>query len=129
MNRARYLRRRATKYERILWRRLRNRNFAGHKFRRQHPVNPYTLDFYSPSLKLAIELDGSGHAYSLKRKHDETRNRFLEKQGIVVKRFWNRQVREELDSVMRAIWIAVEQRSLTPHLSPLPAGGGICLPW
>jgi len=124
MSRARYLRRNATKYERIFWRRLRNRNFAGHKFRRQHPIDPYFLDFYAPSLRLAIELDGSGHAYTLKRKHDERRNQFLARQGIVVVRFWNRQVREELDTVLRAIWFAVEKRmgNPSPQSSPRKRG-------
>src|SRR6266850_230531 len=111
MNRARYLRKNATKYERILWRRLRNRNFAGHKFRRQHPIDPYVLDFYSPSLKLTIELDGSGHGYLLREKRDQTRDQFLARQGIAVVRFWNHQIREELDSVLRAIWFAIEKRS------------------
>src|SRR5437868_4615459 len=60
MTRARYLRKSATDCERILWRHLRNRKFAAYKFRRQHPLDPYVLDFYCPALKLAIELDGSG---------------------------------------------------------------------
>ena len=63
VNRVRSLRKRATECERILWRHLRNRNFAGYKFRRQHPIDPYTLDFYCPTAKLAIELDGGGHNY------------------------------------------------------------------
>jgi very-short-patch-repair endonuclease len=111
MSRARYLRKNATDCERILWRRLRNRNFAGHKFRRQYPIDPYILDFYSPSLKIAIELDGLGHADSLRRERDKTRTEFLIKHGITVIRFWNHQVREELDSVLRAIWFAIEDGS------------------
>jgi very-short-patch-repair endonuclease len=63
VNPARSLRKRATECERIPWRHLRNRNFAGYKFRRQHPIDPYTLDFYCPTAKLAIELDGGGHNY------------------------------------------------------------------
>ena len=58
MNRARLLRKKATDPERILWRHLRNRNFAGYKFRRQHPLDCYILDFYCPTAKVAIELDG-----------------------------------------------------------------------
>jgi very-short-patch-repair endonuclease len=64
VNRARMLRKKATDTERTLWRHLRNRNFAGYKFRRQHPLGCYILDFYSPEAKLAIELDGGGHNYS-----------------------------------------------------------------
>jgi len=54
---------RATDAERILWRHLRNRNFVGYKFRRQHPLGCYLLDCYCLAAKLAIELDGGGHNY------------------------------------------------------------------
>jgi very-short-patch-repair endonuclease len=110
MNFARSLRKRATAPERILWRRLRNRNFAGYKFRRQHPLNPYTLDFYCPAAKLAIELDGGGHNYRVGRSRDQTRAAFLSDHGILVLRFWNHQVHRELDSVLQAIWLALEKR-------------------
>jgi very-short-patch-repair endonuclease len=63
VNRARLLRKKATDPERVLWRHLRNRNFAGYKFRRQHPLDCYILDFYCPTAKLAIDLDGGGHNY------------------------------------------------------------------
>ena len=110
MTRARYLRKSATDCERILWRHLRNRQFAAYKFRRQHPLDPYVLDFYCPALKLAIELDGSGHDSRVREKRDQTREKFLSEEGIVVIRFWNHQVREELDSVLDAIWLALENR-------------------
>jgi very-short-patch-repair endonuclease len=103
VNRARSLRKKATNCERILWRRLRNRNFAGYKFRRQHPLDPYILDFYCPAVKLAIELDGGGHNYGSGQMRDQKREEFLAKRGISVVRFWNHQVREELDGVLRAI--------------------------
>ena len=110
MSLARVLRKRATAPERTLWRYLRNRNFAGYKFRRQHQLNPYTLDFYCPSAKLAVELDGGGHNYFLARAHDRTRARFLTQHGTLVLRFWNHQVRKELDSVLQAIWLALQRR-------------------
>lgn len=110
MNRVRSLRKKATAPERTLWRHLRNRNFAGYKFRRQHPFDPYTLDFYCPAAKLAIELDGGGHNYWMGRNRDQTRAAFLAQHGIVVLRFWNHQVRKELDSVLQAIWFALEKR-------------------
>ena len=125
MDRARLLRKKATEPERILWRHLRNRNFAGYKFRRQHPFNGYVLDFYCPSAKLAIELDGGGHNYCVGQIHDRKRSQFLIRHGVLVLRFWNHQVRQELDSVLRAIWFALEQRQqINPHLSPLPLGKG-----
>ncbi len=111
VNRARSLRKRATECERILWRHLRNRNFAGYKFRRQHPIDPYTLDFYCPTAKLAIELDGGGHNYRGGQMRDQRREKFLANKGIAVVRFWNHQVREELDSVLQAIWFALEAQT------------------
>ena len=110
VNRARLLRKKATDPERILWRHLRNRNFAGYKFRRQHPLDSYDLDFYCPTAKLAIELDGGGHNYRVGQIRDRTRSEFLARSGIIVLRFWNHQVRQELDSVLQAIWFAMQER-------------------
>ena len=117
MNRARLLRKKTTDTERILWRHLRNRNFAGYKFRRQHPLDSYVLDFYCPAAKLAIELDGGGHNYRVGQIRDRTRSEFLASQGIIVLRFWNHQVHQELDSVLKAIWFALEERC-QPKPSP-----------
>ena len=111
VNRARSLRKRPTECARILWRHLRNRNFAGYKFRRQHPIDPYTLDFYCPTAKLAIEPDGGGHNYRGGQMRDQRREKFLANKGIAVVRFWNHQVREELDSVLQAIWFALEEQT------------------
>lgn len=116
------LRKKATNPERILWRRLRNRNFAGYKFRRQHPLDSYVVDFYCPAAKLAIELDGGGHNYRIGQIRDRTRSEFLASQGIIVLRFWNHHVRQELDSVLKAIWFALEERAVSqpsPQSSPL----------
>jgi very-short-patch-repair endonuclease len=110
VNRARLLRKKATGAERILWRHLRNRNFAGYKFRRQHPFDDYVLDFYCPAVKLAIELDGGGHSYRVSEIRDRMRSDSLAREGIIVLRFWNHQVRKELDSVLRAIWFALQER-------------------
>jgi type I restriction enzyme M protein len=110
VDRARLLRKKATEPERILWRHLRNRNFTGYKFRRQHPLDDYVLDFYCPAAKLAIELDGGGHNYRAGQIHDHIRSECLADQGIIVLRFWNHQVRQELDSVLRAISLALEER-------------------
>jgi len=125
--RARYLRKNATDCERILWRELRNRTFANYKFRRQRPIDPYILDFYCPALKLVIELDGSGHSYRNREKRDRVREEFLTKRGIPIVRFWNHQVREELESVVEAIWLALEERNAanpSPSSSPFSKGRG-----
>src|SRR5450432_4195636 len=122
MSRARCLRKNATDCERTLWRLLRNRNFAGYKFRRQPPIDPFVLDFYCPALKLAIELDGSGHDYAPRKRGDQRRSDFLAGNGVEVIRFWNHQVRRELDSVRQAIWFALSRRRLAQdsHLNPHP---------
>jgi very-short-patch-repair endonuclease len=123
VDRARTLRKKGTDTERILWRHLRNRNFAGYKFRRQHPLDCYMLDFYCPAAKLAIELDGGGHNYRLGQIRDERRSNMLADHEVTVLRFWNHQVRYELDSVLKAIWFALQHRSLSqpsPESSPLP---------
>jgi very-short-patch-repair endonuclease len=113
VNRARLLRKKATDAERILWRHLRNRNFAGYKFRRQPPFDPYILDFYCPSAKLAIELDGGGRSYRVGQIRDQTRSKLLSREAVIVLRFWNHQVRQELDSVLQAIWFALQERCPT----------------
>jgi len=127
VNRAQLLRKKATEAERILWRHLRNRNFAGYKFRRQHPFDDYVLDFYCPSAKLAVELHGGGHNYQAGQLRDRTRSEFLARREVIVLRFWNHQVRRELDSVLRAIWFALDQRQLnnpSPSSSPFGKGRG-----
>jgi len=87
--------------------------FAEPKFRRQHPFDAYILDFYCPAAKLAIELDGGEHHYRLDQIRDWTRSELLARKKIVVLRFWNHQVRQELDSVLQAIWLALQQWCLS----------------
>ena len=74
---ARRLRRQQTKEEKELWLTLKAGRFAGFKFRRQHPLSVYTLDFYCPVAKLSIELDGFQHGLPEKRSRDEERAKFL----------------------------------------------------
>jgi very-short-patch-repair endonuclease len=73
-------------------------------------LDDYVLDFYCPGAKLAIELDGCGHNYRAGQIRDQTRSEFLARHGVVVLRFWNHQIRQELDSVLQAIWFALEER-------------------
>jgi very-short-patch-repair endonuclease len=81
------------------------------------PFDRYVLDFYCPAAKLAIELDGGGHNYRVGQIRDQTRLEFLAGQGVAVLRFWNRQVREELDSVLRSIWFTLQERGSTETLT------------
>jgi very-short-patch-repair endonuclease len=114
---ARELRKAQTDAERLMWHMLRNRRLAGSKFRRQHLVKPYVLDFYCHEKKIAIELDGGQHNTPEAREHDERRSRFLHQEGIRVLRFWNHDVLEDTECVLEAVWNALNQDTLTPALS------------
>src|SRR2546422_47030 len=94
---ARNLRRDATWAERTLWKHLRNRGVGGARFRRQHGVGPYVLDFYCADALLAIELDGDVHGMPARQQRDEQRDRYLAELGIEVLRFWNEDVWTNLD--------------------------------
>ena len=100
---ARKLREDLTEPERFLWSILRNRRLAGAKFRRQHPIDPYVLDFYCNDARLAVELDGGQHNSEEGRTNDERRSLFLKRSGIKVLRFWNHEVFEDTEGVLDAI--------------------------
>ena len=80
---------------------MRGRQLSGFKFRRQHPIGAFIVDFYCPSEKLIIELDGSQHFDT--QEYDQSRTEFLESQGYRLIRFWNDAVMHDLDAVMCAI--------------------------
>ena len=107
---ARRLRREQTDAETKLWQLLRDRQVEGAKFRRQHPIPPYVVDFYCHQAGLVVEVDGGQH--SDQRRYDEERSRFLEERGLRVLRFWNHEVLNETEAVLEKIWSA-----LTPALS------------
>jgi len=107
LNNARELRTKQTDAETLLWYFLRNRDFCGIKFRRQHPVCGYILDFYCHEANLAIELDGSGHSEDERKLYDAERTRVLEGAGIKVLRFWNDEVLKNLEAVLEEIYAAV----------------------
>lgn len=117
---AREMRSHMTDAEALLWKLLHNRRIANAKFRRQHPVGRYILDFYCDEKKLAVELDGSQHMNAV--DYDQKREAWLKSQGVRILRFWNNQVLAETESVMEAIYgelvTAVISISLTPGLSP-----------
>ena len=73
------------------------------KFRRQHSIGRYVVDFYCPECRLAIELDGQVHFNSIKSEYDDVRTEFLKQLNIRVLRFENGQVFENLESVLNVI--------------------------
>lgn len=100
--RARELRRAQTANEMLLWRQLRNRRFAGEKFRRQHPIEPYIVDFVCLSRRLIVELDGGQHA-ERRNAYDLKRDDYLRSRGFRILRFWNNEVFDNLEGVLDRI--------------------------
>jgi len=97
---ARSLRKQSTKAERRLWSAVRDRRLGNFKFRRQHPIGSYLLDFYCGEAHPAIELDGGGHAEPEQVRNDRRRDRRLSDFGIGMLRFWNHQVMNSKTAVL-----------------------------
>jgi very-short-patch-repair endonuclease len=105
--RARRLRVDATDVERRLWQKLRSAQIDGASFRRQHPAGRYILDFYCPALRLAIELDGGQHAQAVQQ--DRVRDEWLAQRGVMILRFWNSDVTENLNGMLEVIALKVAE--------------------
>ena len=103
VGRARYLRRSATLPERVLWRRLRFKQIGGHKFRRQHPLGLFVVDFVCLEQKLVIEVDGATHGTSAELARDAERTAWLVERGCRVIRVDNIEIYESIDMVGLAI--------------------------
>jgi very-short-patch-repair endonuclease len=110
---------------------LRISQIGDQSFRRQHPAGHYVLDFYCPSLRLAIELDGGQHAAGRNASRDTRRDRWLQDPGVTVLRFWNNDVTLNLSGVLETIAAkiaALRAAGTTPTTrcrgAPPPFGGG-----
>ncbi len=104
------LRKRLTTSEKILWEELRKRKLNGLKFRRQHPISRYVLDFYCHEAKLGVELDGKYHEKKSQKLYDKDRTENLEKHNIQIIRFTNEEVINSLSTVLNKIQEASELR-------------------
>jgi very-short-patch-repair endonuclease len=113
---ARNLRKRESWGERLMWSWLRDHRFSDYKFRRQHPIGSYILDFFCNEAKLNIEVDGFQHGFPSNSIADAKRDAFLESQGIKVLRFWSSNLKREKEMIRETIWRALRERA--PH--PLP---------
>jgi very-short-patch-repair endonuclease len=109
------LRNDSTPAEQALWKALKQSNLGGYKFRRQHSVGCYILDFYCPCQRFAIELDGDSHFTDEAREYDRERTAFLNALNIRVLRFHNTDVYENLDAVYGRI--LEELKTTTPSPS------------
>lgn len=122
LKRAKRLRREMTPEEKLLWGHLRDRRLGGHKFRSQQPIGPYITDFVCHEQKLIVEADGSQHGDC---DSDARRDRFLNRKGYRVLRFWNNDIMRNVNGVLEAILAVLN----TPHpsaatrLPPSPARG------
>jgi very-short-patch-repair endonuclease len=117
--RARRLRSNLTDAEKYLWRHLRLRQIAGHKFRRQRPMGPYIVDFVCIEKKVVVEVDGGQHNGVVSR--DYQRDEWFRAQGYTVLRFWNHEVLTQTDHVKEMIWSALDE---PPPFSSPACGGG-----
>ena len=113
---ARRLRREMTDAERLQWGQLRQRPMAGLKFRRQHPLGRFIVDFVCIEAGLVIEVDGGQHGE--RQPADEVRTAWLDSQGYRVLRFWNNEVLQNIDGVREAIWTQLQGHGTSPPETP-----------
>ena len=107
---AKILRHNQTEIEGHLWQYLRDRRLGGYKFRRQHPIKDFILDFYCPEKKLAVELDGGQHDTNQQIIYDQNRTAILEKENIKVLRFWDNEALQNTDGILDVILEELENR-------------------
>jgi very-short-patch-repair endonuclease len=115
--RAKELRRPLTPAEAKLWHKLKTKQFYGLKFRRQHPIHRFILDFYCHEQRLVIEVDGDSHAEPAQQSYDQARTEWLNQQGLRVLRFSNREIEDNLEGVL--VEIARQCGVWPPSGSPL----------
>jgi very-short-patch-repair endonuclease len=109
--RRRELRKEGTAAEAVLWKYLQGRQILGKKFRRQHSIGPYIVDFYCPECRVIVELDGAPHDEIVVAEYDAERTRFLEQYGMKVIRFENRILYENPETALETIRQALLERS------------------
>ena len=118
---ARNLRNAPTQAEFLVWQKLRHKQIEGYRFRRQHPIGNFIVDFVCLEKSLVVEIDGGQHADSVS---DHVRDARLQQKGFRVMRFWNSDVMGNLNGVLEAIWIALNERPAPPpRPSPLEGEG------
>jgi very-short-patch-repair endonuclease len=107
---ARNLRKNTTESERALWSRLRGKQLLGVQFYRQKPLGNYIVDFFAPTAKLVIEVDGSQHLQEENSDKDRKRDKYLASLGIRVVRFDSRTVLKDTDSLVHFIYRVIAER-------------------
>lgn len=113
-----------TEAENILWDIVRGKKMAGFKFRRQHIISNYIIDFVCLSEQLIIEVDGLYHQLPENRISDEERTKDLNKLGFEVLRFTNEQVLNDTDNVINTIVLRLKERNTKQSENKIPPAGG-----
>ena len=108
VTKARHLRKQSTDAEKLLWSNLRSHQMFGFQFRRQEPIGRYIVDFVCYRRRLIIELDGGHHQEQA--GYDSERTDWLSQRGFKVIRFWNDDVVDNIDGVLDAIYLALQER-------------------
>ena len=121
---AKRLRENETAAESLLWKAMRRIPTIGTHFRRQAPIGPYVADFAALRARLIVEVDGPSHAEPEQIERDARRTRFLTAEGYRVIRFWNADIREDMDSVLDTIYVALYGSLEAGPRPPSPEGGG-----
>ena len=114
---AKSMRTNATDAEILMWQLLRNKRFMNLKFRRQHVIKPYIVDFYCHEIGLVIELDGSQHRTDDGIEYDAERTKLLEALDLTVVRYWNHEVLNKMNEVLEDLWsvcLELKSKSTSP---------------
>ena len=109
---ARTLRKNMTLSEILLWQQIKGKQLLGYDFHRQKPIDEYVVDFYCPRLKLVLEIDGDSHEG--KEKADRIRQERLESLGLTVMRFWDLDVKSNVDGIVEQLREWIEARMTHP---------------
>ncbi|HEC21058.1 MAG TPA: endonuclease domain-containing protein [Candidatus Peregrinibacteria bacterium] len=99
-----------SKAEVMLWSCLKGKQMDGVKFRRQHSIGPYVVDFYCPSRKLAIEIDGDSHFQKGAQESDRERQKYIESFGVKFLRFTNGDIYHNIDGVIGGVWEEISKK-------------------
>jgi very-short-patch-repair endonuclease len=112
---AKYLRNNMTHPEKLPWEKLKGKQICGLRFRRQHPIDLFIVDFYCHQVRLVIEVDGEIH--DQQTEYDDGRSAELEKIGVIVFRFRNSEVENDIERVI------IKIQSIVKNVLKVPLGG------
>jgi very-short-patch-repair endonuclease len=112
LKRASELRKNMNSAEKLLWSKLKSNQLGGYRFRAQHPISKFIVDFYCNESKLVIELDGDIHKNKIVAERDEGREYELEKLGLSILRFQNKEIIEDIEKVVSAIKMALSNKEI-----------------